>query len=66
MVRRLIRWILVAVTAALVAHMLIKAGNRRDGLAQAAPPQSDRIAAIPWAPAAQASGRSSGVIPPIA
>ena len=66
MVRRLIRWMLVALTAAFLAHMLLKAGARRDGLVQAGPPHSEPMAAMPWAPADQASSRSPGFIPPIA
>lgn len=66
MLRRFLRWLVVALTAALIAHMLMRASSRPQNTAQATPAQSERIAAIPWAPALQASSRSSGPIPPMA
>lgn len=66
MVRRLLRWILVALTAVFVAQMLLRAGSRTAAGAQPPPAHSDRMAAMPWAPASHARGRSAGVMPPMA
>ena len=66
MAARLVRWLLVALTAAFVAHMLMRAGTRPGPTAQAVPGHNDRIAAMPCAPAFQASSRSPGVMPPMA
>lgn len=66
MAARLVRWLLVALTAAFVAHMLMRAGARPGPSAQAAPGHNERIAAMPCAPAFHASSRSAGFMPPMA
>lgn len=68
MSRRFLKWLIVAlITAALVMALqqLLEPG------ASAAVPagrgyQSPLMAAMPWAPASQASGRSASFIPPMA
>ena len=65
MLRRILRWILVAMTAVLIAHMILRAAGPVRA-AQSVPTHSERIAATPWAPACQASSRSAGPSPPMA